>query len=117
MGNKGNKKDRTKSLEDYEFHLGSSKQASDFEVTSKFIINHVQENFDSGKDIAESLRMMNGQNIAKWKPTMAVSTSEDVSTGDRENREFELDYKGESADYRKRVREYEKDLDKACALL
>ena len=58
--NKGNKNEENKSLEDYEFHIGSSKQASDFEVTTKFIINDMQETFDSGKDIAEALRMMNG---------------------------------------------------------
>ena len=41
---------------------------------------------------------------------MSASTSEDESTRDRENRELELDYKGDSADYRKRVRECEKTL-------
>ena len=86
MRNEGNKNDKSKSLEDYEFCIGSNKQASDFEVTNKFIIIHMQETFDSGKDIAEELRMMNGQNTAKWKPTMSASTSEDVSTRDRENR-------------------------------
>ena len=116
MRNKGNKNGESKSLEDYEFYIGSSKQASDFEVTTKFIINHTQETFDSGKDIAEALRMMNGQNTSKWKPTLSVSTSEDEHVRDRENREFELDYKGESADYRDRVRECEKDLDKARML-
>ena len=52
--------------------------------------------------------MMNVQNIAKWNPTISVNTSEDESTRDRENREFELYCKGESADYRKHVREHKK---------
>ena len=95
----------------------SSKQASDFEVTTKVIINHIQESFDSTKYIAEALRIMNSQSTADWRPTMSVSTSEDEATRDRENRELELDYKGKSAYYRKRVREHEKDLKKACALL
>ena len=65
--------------------IGSSKQASDLEITTKFIINHVQKTFDSGKDVAEALRIMNGPSIAEWRTTMSVSTSEDESTYDREN--------------------------------
>ena len=49
-----------KSLENYECRIGPSEQASDFDVTTKFIINHIQENFEGGKDIAEELRMTNG---------------------------------------------------------
>ena len=89
----------------------------DFEVTTKLIVNHAQETFDSVKDIAEALRMMNDQDTAKWKPTAWARSSEDESTRGRESREFELDCKGESADYRKRAREHEKDLGKARALL
>ena len=106
-------KDKNKSLEDYEYYIRSSKQASDFEVRTKSIINHAQETFDSGKDVAEALRMMNGPNTAEWRLTMSVSTSEDEATCDRENRELELYCKGESTDYRKHVREYGKDLCKA----
>ena len=83
---KGNKNDERKTLEDYEFCIGSSKQASDFEVTTKFVINRMQETFDSGKDIAEALRMASGQNTDKWKPTASASTSEDESTRDRVSR-------------------------------
>ena len=62
MRNKGNKKDKNKSLVDYECFIGSSEKASDFEVTAKSIINHIQETIDSGKDVAETMRMMNGPN-------------------------------------------------------
>ena len=117
MRNKGNKKDNNKSLDDYEHHIVSSKKASDFEVITKFIINHIKETFDSGKDIADALRMMNSPNTVEWRPTMSASTFEDEATRERYNREVDLDYKGESADCCKRVREYEKYLDKAHALL
>ena len=116
MRSKGNKNYKKKSLEDYERHIGSRKQDSDFEVTTKFIINHAKK-FDSGKDISEALRMMSSQNTAKWKPTMLVSKSEDESTRDKENREFKLDHKSESSNYRKRIKECEKHLCKARALL
>ena len=49
---------------------------------------------------------------------MLVSTSEDEATRDRESREFELYWKGESADCREYAREYEKDIDKgACVAM
>ena len=80
MRTKGNKKDKNKSLEGYEHHIGLSKQASDFEVTTKFIINHIQETFDGGKDVSEALRIMNGPSTVEWIPTVSVSTSEDEST-------------------------------------
>jgi hypothetical protein len=39
-------------IEDYYFYVGSSKQASHFETTSEFLINHVKKTFDRGNDIA-----------------------------------------------------------------
>ena len=60
MRNKGNEKDKNKSLEDYKCQIGSSKQALDFEVTTKSIINYIQEAFDSGKDVSKALIIMNG---------------------------------------------------------
>ena len=61
--------------------------------------------------------MMNGPSTAKWRPTVSASTSEDEATRDKEDREFELDDKGESANYPKCARKFEKDLDKAHASL
>ena len=57
-------KDKNKSLEEYGNWTGSSKHASDFEITTKFMINYVQETFDSVKDVAEALRMMNDPSTA-----------------------------------------------------
>ena len=81
-------------MEDYEHQTSSGKQALDFEVTTKFIINHVQETFDIGKGIDEALRLTNGPIMAEWRPTMSESTSEDEATRDRESEEFELDCNG-----------------------
>ena len=117
MRNKENKEKKKKSLEDYEHYIGSSKQACDFEVTTNYIMNHIQKNFDSGRDIAETLRTLSPLHTDTWRPRMQVSEIEDESVRDRENREFELDYVDESADYRKSAREDIKDLSKAHALL
>ena len=69
-------------------NLCSSKEASDFEAITKLIINHAQENFDSGKGITESLRTMNGLKSDELRPIMSVSASDNEATRDRESREF-----------------------------
>jgi hypothetical protein len=42
----------SKVLADYIFHLGSAKQASDYELVSQFIINHIRKEFTNGEDIS-----------------------------------------------------------------
>ena len=61
---------KKKTIEDYYFYVGSSKQASDFETTSEFLINHVKKTFDRGNDVAEALRVLIPQNTDLWKPTL-----------------------------------------------
>ena len=60
---------KKKSIEDYYFYVGSSKQASDFETTSEFLINHIKKTFDRGNDIAEVLRRLAPQDVDIWKAT------------------------------------------------
>lgn len=43
---------KKKTIEDYFFYVGSSKQASDYEITAEFVINHIKMTFDRGNDIA-----------------------------------------------------------------
>ena len=106
ISSKGTKK----YLEDCDHCVGSSKQVPCFEETTKVIINHTQERFDSSKDIAEVLRMMSSLNADEWRPIMSTSASENEVVRGRYNRDLELDCEGESADHRKYVREHEKTL-------
>ena len=102
MRNQGNyydKDKKKKSLEDCACCMGSSKQSSEFEVKTKFIINYVQDNFDSGRDIAEALRTLNDLDTGLWRPTTQVSEAEDEDVRGRENRELEFD------DYRECARD------------
>ena len=69
-----NNEDKKKSLEDYEHCIGSNKQASDFEVATKFIINYIQENFESSKHVTEALRKMNSLSTDKWRTATSVNT-------------------------------------------
>ena len=92
-------------MEDYECCTCSSKKALDFEVTATCIINLTQENFDSGRDIAEALIALDYLDTESWRPTTQANEAEDESARNIESREFEFHCKGESADYRKRTRE------------
>jgi hypothetical protein len=47
-----------KTVEDYLFYVGSSKQASDYEITAEFVVNHVKKTFDRGNDIVEAIRTL-----------------------------------------------------------
>jgi hypothetical protein len=44
---------KKKSIENYYFYVGSSKQASDFKTTSKFHINYVNKTFERGNVVAK----------------------------------------------------------------
>jgi len=46
---------RKKTVKEYYFYVGSSKQASDYETTSEYIINYIKKTFDRGNDIAKAL--------------------------------------------------------------
>ena len=60
------KKKKTQ-LEDYFFYVGSTKQASDYEVTANFVINHIKKTYDYGFDISEALRNLKEPDTDLWK--------------------------------------------------
>jgi hypothetical protein len=39
-----------KTVEDFFFYVGSSKQASDYEITAEFVVDHIKKTFDRGND-------------------------------------------------------------------
>ena len=72
FSNKNPDKER-KSLKDYNYYLGSSKQASDYKSTTQFIINHIKKTYNHGKDIAEALKRLEPINQEDWAPQLQVS--------------------------------------------
>jgi hypothetical protein len=46
---------KKKTIDDYQFYVGTSRQAADDEGTAEFIINHIKKSCDRGIDIAETL--------------------------------------------------------------
>lgn len=71
------KSETKKGLSDYSYYLGSSKQASDYESTTEFIINHIKKTFDCGQDIATALRELKPVDDMLWKPSLEVSVEQD----------------------------------------
>ena len=112
---------KKKTLSDHNYYLGSSKQASDFETTTEFIINHIKKTYTDGKDIAKALYNLEPIDTNTWKPSLQVSviTGDDEESNeqrDKENREYEMFFKQESQ-YSSRVTQYEDNLIKLYALL
>ena len=54
-----------KTINDYQFFIGTNKQASEFENASEFMINYIKHTFDRGNDIAKTLRTLNLQETDK----------------------------------------------------
>ena len=107
-----------KTIEDYWFYVGSSKQASDYELTAEFIINHIKKTFDRGNDIAEAIRTLSKADTEVWKPTLKTSTEADQDLKETEDKEqYLMEYKAELDQAMKRTRTYEDNTYKAFALL
>ncbi len=108
---------KKKMIEDYFFYVGSSKQASDFETTSEFLINHVKKTFDRGNDIAEALRTLLPQDTELWKPVLGFSNDANEVVAKQEDRQNEIEFKANLDEFMKRKRMYENNLFKAYALI
>ena len=55
MNGKPKKDQPKKSLTDYNYYLGSAKQASDYQTTTEFRTNYIVKTFDFGDDISKAL--------------------------------------------------------------
>ena len=108
---------KKKTIEDYYFYVGSSRQASDFEITSEYIINHIKMTFERGNDIAESLNLLQLMDTKKWRPELKGTTEDDPDKKALITRQNEMEYKAELEESMKRARMYENNQYKAYALL
>ena len=82
-----------KTINNYQFFIGTNKQASEFENALEFIINYIKHTFDRGNDITKTLRTLKMQETNHWMPTLKMSNSIDDEIKSRENWQFELEYK------------------------
>ena len=106
-----------KTIQDYTFYIGSNKQASDFNTTSKFMINHIRKTYTNGDDIADALESETAQDPNSWMPTQRFSSIRDATAKDRENKQYEKVFEAELEAWIKRKEIYRSNLGRAYALL
>ena len=70
---------KKKTVDDYLFYAGSSKQASDYEITAKFVVNDTNKTFDRGNDVSEEYQIFVKSDTEIWKPILKISPDKYVS--------------------------------------
>ena len=107
---------KKKTLEDYNFYIGSTTQAADFQTIADYLINHIKS-WKRGNDISETLRNLKKIDTETWKPTLLESTAQDAAVKARLNRQYEMEFKAEFDEWMKRKQEYSDNLYRAYGLL
>jgi DNA-directed RNA polymerase len=59
-----------KSIKDWNYYISSAKQASEYEATTEFLVNHIKETFEFGGDIAMAIVNQAPINTDFWKPRL-----------------------------------------------
>ena len=117
--NKSSKPVKTK-LEDHVFHLGTARQASDYETNVKFILNHIQEEFGKyGNDIVKALKDLKYEIVENWEPdhTKYIATNEDEEARKRAQHVLDIKLKNAIGEYFERKHAYSSNKFKAYALI
>jgi hypothetical protein len=104
-------------MEDYFFYVGSSKQASDYETTAKFLINYIQRTFNDGCNVAVSLQKLQEIDMDEWAPPLKVSNAADETTRATKNCQYDVLYNAKVDAMIQRKKNYQNNLYKAYALL
>lgn len=119
-GNNDNGKSKgkaKKSLSDYVYDLGSVTQASDYEETTKFILNHITKTYSYGRDMYEELVKLKKIDIDQWMPQLMAATGDDAAELARKTRQNELVFSKALERYEKRLLGYELNRTKVYSLL
>ena len=115
--NHSNTNNKKKTIEDYYYYIGSAKQASDFNLTTDQVINHIKKEYDRGVDVAEALRTGHEPNLQDWQPSLGVSTTVDESVRTVENEQYKMLFKAELDEYMRRKRVFADNKIKAYAFI
>lgn len=96
-----------KSVDDYVYHLGSAKRASEVKTTTDFLINYIHLTYPHGGDIAEALRDLRQVDLSIHKPTLNRSTDNDEATRELFNRQYKIEFEVDWKHYQARVDTYD----------
>lgn len=106
-----------KELSDFNYYLGTARQASEYEETTEYLINHIKKTFEYGSDIATALKEMCPPKTNTWRPSMRTSIASDEALKKVEIEQFKIEFRSDYESYRKRLQVYENNRTKAYALL
>lgn len=70
--NKKDQKKERKTVEDYVYTIGSAKQSNDFNVITKFLLNHIKKTYKYGADVVSAIEDKAPFDFTKVRPTMMV---------------------------------------------
>jgi hypothetical protein len=91
--NQQQKSTNKKTLQDYQYYLGSIKQASDYKITTSYLINQIKKNYANGNNIATALDRLENINLLQYKPTLQWSQESDNKLKALENKQFRIEFK------------------------
>ena len=120
---KGNRKQnqktisKKKTLTDYNYYVGTAKQASEYENTTAFIMNFIKKTYENGRDIKKALKDLEPYDMTSLVPSLQISIATEAEMKEQEDKQFELQYRIEYDQYFKRKRIYENNLVKAYSLI
>lgn len=106
-----------KVLADYVFRLGTSKQASEFDLVSQYIINHIRKEYTNGDDIGDALEDRKDVDLNGFKPRLELSQNQDDIERDKEDQENEKIFEAQVRVFVQRKAVYETNKRKAFALI
>ena len=108
---------KKKNIDDYVYYVGSTRQASDYEITTEFVINHIRKTYSDGEDIATALETLQDIDVKNWKPIIETSLELDDEIRAIEQKQFDMEYKMEYDDYMKRKKSYKNNKTRAYGLI
>jgi hypothetical protein len=109
-------KETKKSINDWSYYLGSTKQASEFEATTEFLINYIKQNFEFGNDIAMAIINQKPITTKIWKPSMLFSRNVNLELKEIKNEQFKIEFKADYDHYCSKEQICNNNVTKAYAL-
>ena len=108
---------KKKELNDYLYYTGTHKQASDYERTTKFLINYIKGEFSYGNNIVESIRKGEYIDTSTWYPNLEINMATDPDKKKTKDIELQMKYKAKIDATMKRETTFESNKTKTYSLL
>ena len=108
---------RTKTITDYNYYVGSAQQASDYNITTEFIINYIKKTYDQGNDIGTALKDLIPMDENENKLDLKTSTLTDATLKSIQTEHFKMEFRADYDEFRKRIRTYNGNMTKSYALI